>query len=245
MVVRAGYGIFYGGDEAGPYSNPSMGFNPPFFISKNFNQPCGTSSANPATVDCSLPGIPTLASGFPANSLVDPEPPPLFFSLDPHLVTPYMQQWHLSTQYELPSNTVFEVTYAGSRGLKQYIYLNGNQAAPNPDPDLPFADRRPLPQLDGFVGWFRSAGRSNYNSLQARAEKRFSHGLTFLASYTWAHALDIASNADLGAQNGGDFRYFKDPQAEYGNSDFDIRHRFVFSYLYEFRLATANACLAM
>jgi hypothetical protein len=233
MVVRAGYGIFYGGDEAGPYSNPSMGFNPPFFISKNFNQPCGTSSANPATVDCSLPGIPTLASGFPANSLVDPEPPPLFFSLDPHLVTPYMQQWHLSTQYELPSNTVFEVTYAGSRGLKQYIYLNGNQAAPNPDPDLPFADRRPLPQLDGFVGWFRSAGRSNYNSLQARAEKRFSHGLTFLASYTWAHALDIASNADLGAQNGGDFRYFKDPQAEYGNSDFDIRHRFVFSYLYE------------
>ncbi len=233
MVVRAGYGIFYGGDEAGPYSNPSMGFNPPFFISKNFNQPCGTASANPATVDCSLPGIPTLASGFPANSLVDPEPPPLFFSLDPHLVTPYMQQWHLSTQYELPSNTVFELTYAGSRGLKQYIYLNGNQATPNPDPDLPFADRRPLPQLDGFVGWFRSAGRSNYNSLQARAEKRFSHGLTFLASYTWAHALDIASNADLGAQNGGDFRYFKDPQAEYGNSDFDIRHRFVFSYLYE------------
>ncbi len=187
----------------------------------------------PRTVDCSLPGIPTLASGFPANSLTDPEPPPLFFSLDPHLVTPYMQQWHLSTQYELPSNTVFEVTYAGSRGLKQYIYLNGNQAAPNPDPNLPFADRRPLPQLDGFVGWFRSAGQSNYDSLQARAEKRFSHGLTFLASYTWAHALDIASNADLGAQNGGDFRYFKDPQAEYGNSDFDIRNRFVFSYLYE------------
>ena len=233
LVVRAGYGIFYGGDEAGPYSNPSMGFNPPFFISKNFNQPCGTPSANPATVDCSLPGIPTLSSGFPANSLTDPEPPPLFFSLDPKLVTPYMQQWHLSTQYELPSNTVFEVTYAGSRGLKQYIYLNGNQAAPNPDPNLPFADRRPLPQLDGFIGWFRSAGQSNYNSLQLRAEKRFSHGLTFLASYTWAHALDIASNADLGAQNGGDFRYFKDPQAEYGNSDFDIRHRFVFSYLYE------------
>jgi outer membrane receptor protein involved in Fe transport len=233
VVVRAGYGIFYGGDEAGPYSNPSMGFNPPFFISKNFNQPCGAASANPATVDCSLPGIPTLSSGFPANSLTDPEPPPLLFSLDPKLVTPYMQQWHLSTQYELPSNTVFEVTYAGSRGLKQYIYLNGNQAAPNPDPNLPFAPRRPLPQIDGSVGWFRSAGFSNYNSLQTRVEKRFSHGLTFLASYTWAHALDIASNADLGAQNNGDFRDFRNPSQEYGNSDFDVRHRFVFSYLYE------------
>ena len=243
VVVRAGYGIFYGGDEAGPYSNPSMGFNPPFFISKNFNQPCGTPSANPATVDCSLPGIPTLSSGFPANSLTDPEPPPLFFSLDPKLVTPYMQQWHLSTQYELPSNTVFEVTYAGSRGLKQYIYLNGNQAAPNPDPNLPFADRRPLPQLDGFIGWFRSAGWSNYDSLQTRVEKRFSHGLTFLASYTWAHALDIASNADLGAQNGGDFRYFKNPAQEYGNSDFDIRHRFVFSYLYELPIGHGKRAL--
>ena len=233
LIVRAGYGIFYGGDEAGPYSNPSMGFNPPFFVSKNFNQPCGAASANPATVDCSPPGIPTLSSGFPANSLTDPEPPPLFFSLDPKLVTPYMQQWHLSTQYELPSNTVFEVTYAGSRGLKQYIYLNGNQAEPNPDPNLPFAPRRPLPQLDGGIGWFRSAGFSNYNSLQTRVEKRFSHGLTFLASYTWAHALDIASNADLGAQNNGDFRDFRNPSQEYGNSDFDVRHRFVFSYLYE------------
>ena len=243
FVVRAGYGIFYGGDEAGPYSNPSMGFNPPFFVSKNFTNPCGASSANPATVDCSLPGIPTLSSGFPANSLTDPEPPPLFFSLDPKLVTPYMQQWHLSTQYELPSNTVFEVTYAGSRGLKQYIYLNGNQAAPNPDPNLPFADRRPLPQLDGFIGWFRSAGFSNYNSLQTRVEKRFSHGLTFLASYTWAHALDIASNADLGAQNGGDFRDFRNPSQEYGNSDFDIRHRFVFSYLYELPIGRGKRML--
>jgi Carboxypeptidase regulatory-like domain/TonB dependent receptor len=233
LVVRAGYGIFYGGDEAGPYSNPSMGFNPPFFVSKNFNQPCGAASANPASVDCSLPGIPTLSSGFPANSLTDPEPPPLLFSLDPKLVTPYMQQWHLSTQYELPSNTVFEVTYAGSRGLKQYIYLNGNQAEPNPDPNLPFAPRRPLPQLDGAIGWFRSAGFSNYNSLQTRVEKRFSRGLTFLASFTLAHALDIASNADLGAQNNGDFRDFRNPSQEYGNSDFDIRHRFVFSYLYE------------
>jgi hypothetical protein len=54
-----------------------------------------------------------------------------------------------------------------------------------------------------------------------------------VASYTWTHALDIASNADLGAQNGGDFRDFRNPAQEYGNSDFDVRHRFVFSYLYE------------
>ena len=243
LVVRAGYGIFYGGSEAGPYSNPSMGFNPPFFNIQNFNNPCGAAAASPVQ-DCSLAsaGIPTLASGFPASALSDPNTP-LLFSLDPHLVTPYTQQWHLSTQYQLPGNTVFDVTYAGSRGLKQYIYVNGNQALPSTDPNAPLADRRPFPAVDGFIGWFRSAGQSNYNSLQLRAEKRFSHGLSFLASYTWAHALDIASNADLGAQNGGDFRFYQKPNWEYANADFDVRHRFVFSYLYELPFGQGKAVL--
>src|SRR6202043_592319 len=101
-----------------------------FFTIENFVNPCGQSTANPSVQDCSLAGIPTVASGFPANALMDPNTP-LLFSLDPHLVTPYMQQWHLSTQYQLPGDTVFEVTYAGSKGTKQYIYLNGNQAAPD------------------------------------------------------------------------------------------------------------------
>jgi hypothetical protein len=242
-VVRAGYGIFYGGSEAGPYSNPSMGFNPPFFTIQNFNTPCGAAAASPAH-DCSLAsaGIPTLASGFPASALTDPNTP-LLFSIDPHLVTPYMQQWHLSTQYELPANSVFEVTYAGSRGLKQYIYLNGNQATPSTDPNAPLAPRRPFAAVDGFIGSFRSEGHSNYNSLQLRAEKRTSHGLTFLASYTWAHALDIASSADLGAQNGGDFRFYQQPDREYGNADFDVRHRFVVSYLYELPVGHGKALL--
>jgi len=77
-----------------------------------------------------------------------------------------------------------------------------------------------------------------------RAEKRFSHGLTFLASYTWAHAMDIASSADLGAQNGGDFRFYQTPNREYGNSDFDIRHRLVLSYLYELPFGHGKAMLS-
>jgi len=239
LVIRSGYGIFYGGNEAGPWSNPSMGFNPPFFTIQNFNQPCSAPSANPATVDCSLPGIPTVASGFPANSLVDPNTP-FLFSLNPHLVTPYMQQWHLSTQYQLPGQTVLEIGYAGSNGTKQYLFFNANQAAPTADPNAATAPRRPFPAVDGSIAEIQSSGRSNYNSLQVRAEKRFSHGLTFLAAWTWAHSLDLASNADLGAQNGGDFRYNIHPYWEYANSDFDIRQRFVFSYLYELPFGTGK-----
>jgi Carboxypeptidase regulatory-like domain/TonB dependent receptor-like, beta-barrel len=232
LVVRSGYGIFYGGNEAGPWSNPSMGFNPPFFTIENFNTQCGNAAANPTTVDCSIPGLSNFAGGFPADSLVDPNTP-FLFSLNPHLVTPYMQQWHLSTQYQLPSNTVLEIGYAGSKGTKQYLFFNANQATPTDDPNADFASRRPIPQIDGFIAEIQSEGRSRYDSLQVRAEKRFSHGLTFLAAWTWAHSLDLASSADLGAQNGGDFRFHLAPQWEHANSDFDIRHRFVFSYLYE------------
>jgi hypothetical protein len=234
FVIRAGYGIFYGGTENGPYSNPSPGFNPPYVTSQSYSAPCGLGSANPAPgqVDCSIPGLSFLKDGFPASSLTDPNTP-ILYSVDPKLSTPYMQQWHLSTQHQLPWGTLLELTYAGSKGTKLFTFYNGNQAAPTTDPTIPLAPRRPIPSVDSAIQWFRSNGKSNYNSLQVRAEKHFNGGLYFLAAYTWAHSLDIASNANLGAQNGGDFRYFKDPNAEYGNSDFDVRQRLVVSYLYE------------
>ena len=232
-VLRAGYGIFYGGQENGPYSNPSPGFNPPFFVTQSFNSPCSASSANPSQLDCSIPGIPSLQNGFPANSLSDPNTP-FLYSLDPKLVTPYMQQWHLSIERELPADSVLEITYAGSKGNKLFVFLNGNQAAPTPDPTADLAPRRPVPLIDNGIDWFRSIGASSYNSLQMHYEKRFGHGLQFQASYTWAHSIDNASNANLGpTQNNSDFRYFRDPQAEYGDSDFGVRHRFVASYIYE------------
>jgi hypothetical protein len=233
LVIRSGFGIFYGGEENGPYSNPSQGFNPPFFVTQAFNQPCGFADANPASVnDCTIPGLRFLSQGFPASSLTDPNTPQLF-TLDPKLVTPYMSQWHLSTQYQLPFETLFEVTYAGSKGTKLYAFLNGNQAAPSDVPGADFASRRPIPSIDAAISLFNSTANSEYNALQVRTEKRFSKGLSFLAAYTWSHSLDEASNANLGAQNNDGYRWSAHPEWEHGNSDFDIRHRFVLSYLYE------------
>ena len=61
----------------------------------------------------------------------------------------------------------------------------------------------------------------------------YSHGLQYEAAYTFAHALDNASSASLGSVNNGDFRDQRYPNLEYGNADFDVRHRFVFSYVYD------------
>ena len=87
--------------------------------------------------------------------------------------------------------------------------------------------------FDTGIDLLRTDGFSNYNSLQVRLEKNFSHGLQFEASYTYAHALDDASSAALGSLNNGDFRDQRYPFLEYGNSDFDVRHRFVISYIYQ------------
>jgi hypothetical protein len=234
LVLRSSYGIFYGGQENGPYSNPSPGFNPPFFVTQSFDQPCNINSANPnfPLTDCSIPGFNSLQQGFPANSLTDPNTP-ILFSVSPKIQTPFMQQWFLGFQYELPANTVAEISYVGSHGSNLFGLFNGNQAVPTTDPNSPLAGRRPDPNIDAGIDALRSNLFSNYNGLQVRLEKRFSNGLQFEAAYTYSHALDDASNANLGSQNQGDFRLQTDPELEYGNADFDTRHRFVFNYIYD------------
>jgi hypothetical protein len=251
LVLRSGYGIFYGGQENGPFSNPSPGFNPPFFRSEAFNSQCGSSPLNPNANladpnNCaigfklsgnSLPINDFWVQGFPSASLTDPNTP-LLYSIDPHTKTPFVQQWHFGLQYELPGETVLEVSYGGSHGQRLYAFYNGNQAVPGPGPTAP---RRPFPVVDGTIFAFRSNTYSNYNSLQARLEKRFSHGLQFQLSYTYSHSLDDASSANLGSLNNGDFRYQNHPEFEYGNSDFDVRHHFVVSYIYELPFGKGKA----
>ncbi|HET9405835.1 MAG TPA: TonB-dependent receptor [Candidatus Sulfotelmatobacter sp.] len=248
LVLRSGYGVFYGGQENGPFSNPSPGFNPPFFTIQSFNQPCGFTAANPTAgqTDCSIPNFNVLSQGFPLNSLSDPNTPQ-FFAFDPRFRrTPYTQQWNMGLEYQLPAQTILQISYAGSRGAKLFAFYDGNQAVPTADQTAPTAPRRPvhtcnttlLPNCDPSVfdtniTTLRSNAFSRYNSLQARLQKRLGRGLEFEAAYTYAHALDDASSANLGSFASGDFRDQTKPQLEYGNADFDVRHRLTLSYSYE------------
>src|SRR5437899_1441228 len=76
---------------------------------------------------------------------------------------------------------------------------------------------------------------SNYNSLQAKLDKRFSHGLSFLMAYTWSKSIDGAS-VFFGSGANATTIFPQDNynlRAERGNSDFDIRHRLSWSFLYQ------------
>jgi hypothetical protein len=257
LALRGGYGIFYGGQENGPFSNPSPGFNPPFFSSEAFlyqpscsSGPLGffPSNANPSDPNNCAIGFPNLlitnfwTGGFPSTSLSDPNSPSLF-SMDPHLKTPYVQQWHLGLQYQLPGQTVFDISYAGSKGERLFSFFNGNQyphgfASNGPRPFTPPPTSN---AIVGAIPTFRANAYSNYHSLQAHIEKRMSHGLQFEASYTYSHALDDASSADLGSLNNGDFRDQLNPALDYGNADFDVRHHFVGSFMYELPFGKGHA----
>ena len=231
LVLRSAFGMFYNASENGPYSNPSQGFNPPYFVGQTFAAPCGLPSAN-AALDCSVPGLGFLSQGFPANSLVDPNTPTLF-SMDPYMRTPYVLQWHFTMQYQAGANSLLEVAYVGSKGTKLYTFGNVNQAAPTADPSAPYAPRRPFPSIDTSISYLNTAGNSEYDALQTKFQHRFSGGLSLLANFTWAHALGNASNANLGAQNNDAFRWWEHPEWEHGNLDFDIRRRLVFNYIWE------------
>jgi hypothetical protein len=213
-VIRAGYGIYYDTSPLAPAE--ALYFNRPYF---DFN------------LFFPLPGLPlTLSDPFPAFfpfALPDSAQ-----AIQRDLRTPYMQHWNLSVQQQLGRSRLLEIAYVGSKGTKLLTARDINQPRPSVlPPGLPFVPR-PIPQFDE-INMIESRANSNYRSLQARLQQRLSNGLALLASYSWSRSIDDASNFFPSAgdpnypQNSYDFR------AERGRSNFDVRHRFSVSYIYD------------
>jgi carboxypeptidase family protein len=128
-----------------------------------------------------------------------------------------------------PSNCTLTATAATGSipvnlvGLRPYSSPNCNPTNPNPLTSGCPADGT---EIFGSIFAEDNAAHSNYNSLQALLEKRFSHGLQFQTSYTFSKSLDNASS----------FEEILNPlnfNSTYGPSLFDARHRFVFNYVWE------------
>lgn len=135
---------------------------------------------------------------------------------DPNLKSPYTVQWNFALEQGLGSKQTLTINYVGSAGqrlLSQLYYYPGNLGNPN------FVPAAGLYNMSLYLT--TNHGKSSYNALQTQWQRRLSHGLQVLASYTWSHSIDNASsNLNLG-------RLLR------GNSDFDLRHNFQAAVTYD------------
>jgi hypothetical protein len=213
-VVRAAAGIFYGRDENVPVARRPTN-NPPYFIQSSY------------TSDQIDPNL-ILSQGFPSNAL-DPAnvKTPSVNSYFRHSPTPYVQQWNFNIQQDVGAGFVAQVAYVGSSAHDLYYPDQINQPTPGPGA---IQQRRPFPQYSALYAYAPLVS-SSFESLQAQVERRFHHGLSVLAAYTLGHSIDNGSSqVDSGVpapQNALDF------SAERGDSNFDVRNRFVLSSVYE------------
>ncbi len=224
-VISGGSGIFYGGLESvGGYN---LGNNYPFLLTSVLN------AGNCAPSNCPSIGV-QIESGLTqqiANGLENFISSPTLYATDPSIKTPYTIDYNLMVQRALSNNMVLSLGYIGdaSRHLATHGGLNNANALQNPANSAQSAE--PFPRF-GSIFDLTYAGMSDYNSLQANLQKRYASGLSFLASYTWAHALDDSDNP-LGA--GLSIRNFNMIPIihEYANSAWDVRNRFTFNGYYE------------
>jgi len=231
-LISAAYGIFYEPyytGQGGPLQDPISA--PPYLQTPQVNFP---NFANPF-------------NGANPFGLTFAEPMTLLV-ISPRLRLPYAQDWNLNIQRSFGGDWLFEIGYVGTNGVKLPRFIEGNPAVyyPGKSTESNVNQRRlysgcTLAQPDncqyGSVGEIASIANSNYNALQSSLRKRFSHGLSFLASYTYSKSIDDVSSFNITGSASqpvaGENDLPQDPfdlAAERGRSMFDARHRLVLSY---------------
>jgi outer membrane receptor protein involved in Fe transport len=228
-VFHAGYGIYYSAPNV--TNSDGLSNNAPALDYWAFNNSSvyGAAASNGTPFNFASDGFvhtpATSAGALPGGLPV--------YAQDPHAKTPYSEQWHASIQQQLPSSTVLTVAYVGTHGvhLDDLVDINtGSPGTTNVTANRPYPFFAQIYQLQTNM-------ISNYNGLQISAERR-AHGLGFLASYTYSHALDENTNSPGTVNATGDAMNPYNLRADYGNSDLNIPNRFVASANYQLPFKT-------
>ncbi len=228
-VIRGGFGISYNRIPVAPLAN--VRGNPPFFA--RYSICCGTSvqdfstpfaggqilyalgSSNSVT---SYPRNPALGQGInpitgaPNSGSVE------IYGAPQDLPNPYVYTYSLEVQQELPAKLTATVGYQGSAGHKLIRLVNQNFISPG-NPSF-FAVYFTTPDVN-----------SNFHSLNANLVRRFSGGVQVQANYRFSKSIDQLSYEGPGFVTNQ--TYPQDNRTERGPSDFDVKHFFNMSSLYE------------
>jgi outer membrane receptor protein involved in Fe transport len=222
LVIRSGFGLYYDGVEnLGNY--PNLGANYPFDIEQNWFAP----SCLPN--NCPSDGL-YLETGPPSSGLAAPT----LVGWDHNVHTTYAMQQNLSVQMAITNNMTATLGYTGSETRHLAVVVWPSFSAALLPPGVNNAPYQPFPAFNGNIHSINFGAIANYNSLQAKLERRFSNGLSFLSSYTWAHNLDDSREPLPSNGDGGDRSYnIIGLRPDYANSPFNVYHRFIFTGTYE------------
>ena len=145
---------------------------------------------------------------------------------DPQQAAPYSDQWHLGFQRSLGSSTVLTANYVGSTTHDLDVGARYNTATPGPgDQSL----RRQWPSVI-TESYQRHIGTSTYNGFQFSLDRKTSHGLSYLLSYTWSRAIDTPSSGYF--YEGSTIQDPNNLKGDKAVSAFNQTNILVFSYVY-------------
>jgi outer membrane receptor protein involved in Fe transport len=237
-VVRAGFGIFFGGLE-------NLGGTPMLVDAYPFQFASTFTSPNCTLGNCPTNGF-TLETGFSqqiAAGLLNDVVRPAVEGAPNVIPTPYVMAENLTAQRAFSNTMSASVGYVGSLGrhVLNFISTNPAEALLNPGNNSQFV--RPFPQFSNG-SYMADSAVSSYNALQAKLEKQNANGLNFLATYTWSHSMDDAPSA-LGSTGDAGYRNtaLVPIALDYANSPWDTRHRVTLNGLYELPFGTGRSHL--
>ncbi len=218
-LVRGGFGVFWNYSPGGTSSSKAQ--NPPFLQSTALN-------ATPTAYGVNL----LLKDGLPLPPGVNPSAPPAgatrsIFDID--FRDAYARQWNLNVQRGLGKDYMVEAAYVGSQGRQMVLKVDINQAPPvvgvsDSNVNRPFI--KLAPAVRG-LSQSQSIGKVDYNGLLLKFQRRFANNFSFLNSYTYGQSIDFASDNEAGITNTYDLDYNRGP------SDYDVKHTFSSSWIYE------------
>jgi hypothetical protein len=233
-VVRGGFRVGY--DDIFNNIPANQSLNPPFNITTT--QAAGVTQPSKFTYGTAFDQNVPLVKNFGKQGPGSPTVGLLSFNgMDPHLRSSYNYAYSMSVEQQLNDRLSLELDYIGSLGRKLGIFVDPNQ----PNVIVRDATKRgtvtpneqvfPFNHYGSFADSYgKAAVNSNYSGAVAVVKYRGTHGVSAQGSYTWSHSLDYSS-AFFGST--GDFGFPSNGnnlKAEYGNSAFDMRHRFVGYY---------------
>jgi len=240
-VVRGGFGIFndvFPATVADSFATNSPESNS--FVVSGPLSPAASGNVSSAAAADNASFLSAFATGGTVASITASNPgfsAPSYFSSEGTIRPPRYQEWNLEVQRAIGQNTSVSANYVGNHGVHEPIqndavnaFFPGFAGLPAAAPDARF----------GVVNQLVNGGVSNYNGLTLSFNRHLSQTFQVQASYTWSHALDEVSNGGflpfnfntntsiLGVQDPNNIHGFN-----YGNADYDIRHAFNLSYLWE------------